>query len=69
MLGMCFQYAVKTNSIGVSFLIYRKFMYVNAIWESLKEILSLKNSNIISLSGCNLACSWGAEPSRFDSVK
>ena len=31
----------KTSSIGVSlFSIFRKFMFVSVIWESLKEILS-----------------------------
>ena len=43
-----FQYDEKTNSIGVSFFsISGKFRYVRAIWQSLKEILSLENSKFI----------------------
>ena len=50
-----FQYAEKTNSIGVSFFfISGKFRYVRAIWQSLKEILSLENSKFIKGTQSNI---------------
>ena len=50
-----FQYAEKTNSIGVSFFsISEKFRYVRAIWQSLKEILSLENSKFIKGTQSNI---------------
>ena len=50
-----FQYAEKTNSIEVSFiLIFRKFKCVRAIWESLKEILSFQYSNFIKGTCANI---------------
>ena len=38
----------KVNQLGYLFLIFRKFKYVREIWESLKEILSSENSNLIN---------------------
>ena len=50
-----FQYAEKTNPIGVSFFsISGKFRYVRAIWQSLKEILSLENSKFIKGTQSNI---------------